>query len=148
MIENAKHRKTLMAQDRFVVPDFMLMSYTLNNSVTNANNFEADSKRNGTDTTSQGDLATVKGVGAFSTNAPSVDLGEERAIIGQRNVMTYTVAKPFVTGQPFEVTDANGYATGQKQAYGTEFSAMKVPTPIRGHLTSLIAYSVTARAAV
>ena len=141
-------RKTLMAQDRFVVPDFMLMSYTLNNSVTNANNFEADSKRNGTDTTSQGDLATVKGVGAFSTNAPSVDLGEERAIIGQRNVMTYTVAKPFVTGQPFEVTDANGYATGQKQAYGTEFSAMKVPTPIRGHLTSLIAYSVTARAAV
>lgn len=138
-------RKAVMAQDRFVMPNFMLMSYTLNNTATNANNFEGDSKRNGTDTTAQGDLETIKGIPAFSTNAPGVHLGDERAIIGERGVLTYTVAKPFVTGEPFEAVDSNGRAIGKKQAYGEEYSAIKVPTPIRNRLTSVLAYSFTGR---
>lgn len=138
-------RKAMLAQDRFIKPDFMLMSYTLNNSATNANNFEADSKRNGSDTTSQGDLDTIKGIPAFSTNAPGVDLGDERAVIGQRGTLTYTIAKPFVTGQPFESVAADGRPTGQKQAYGEEYSAIKVPTPIRNRLTSVLAYSFSGR---
>ncbi len=138
-------RKAVMAQDRFVVPDFMLMSYTLNNTATNANNFEADSKRNGTDTNGQGDLEAIKGIPAYATNAPGVDLGDERAIIGQRGTLTYTIAKPFVTGQPFEAVDAQGKPTGQKQAYGEEYSAIKVPSPIRNRLTSVLAYSFSSR---
>jgi len=138
-------RKAVMANDRFVLPDFSLMSYTFNNTATNANNFEVDSKRNGTDTNSQGDLDAIKAVPAFSTNAPGIDLGDERAIMGQRGTLTYTISKPFVTGQPFEAVDANGKALGQKQAYGEEYSAIKVPTPIRNRLTSVLAYSFTAR---
>lgn len=139
------NRKAVMAQDRLVLPDFMLMSYTLNNTASNANNFEADSKRNGTDTDAMGDLQAVKGVPAFSSNAPGVDMGDERAILGQRGTLTYTVAKPFVTGQPFEAVDGNGFAIGKKQAYGEEYSAIKVPTPIRNRLTSVIAYSASGR---
>ena len=138
-------RKSMMAQDRFLKPNFMLMSETLNNTASNAAAFEAQAKRNGTGTNNDGDLEMIKSVPAFSTNAPGIDLGEERAIIGVRGTLTYTVAKPFVTGTPFEATDSNGNAIGKKQAYGEEYSAIHVPTPIRKHLTSIIAYSATGR---
>ena len=138
-------QKALLAQDRFVMPNFALMSMNLNNTFTNASAFEAQSKRNGTDTNNDGDLDMVKSVPAFSTNAPGVDLGDERVILGQRGTLTYTVAKPFVTGEAFEAVDANGQAIGKKQAYGEEYSAIHVPAPIRKHMTSVLAYSFSAR---
>ena len=139
-------RKAVLAQDRFVVPNFMLMSYTLNNTATGARTFEAQAKRSGSDTNNDGDLEMIKGIPAFATNAPGVDLGDERILIGMRGTLTYTVAKPFQTGEPFENVDATtGRPTGQKQAYGEEYSAIKVPTPIRNRLTSVIAYSASAR---
>jgi len=138
-------RKALLASDRLVTPNFLLMSPALNNTVTNANNFEADSKRNGTDTNAQGDLETIKGVPAFATNELGVDLSDERILIGQRGTCSYVIAKPFQTGQPFEVVDSSGRALGKKQAYGEEYSAIKVPAPIRNRLTSVIAYSASGR---
>ncbi len=138
-------RKAMLDGDRFVMPDFMLMSPALNDTVTNADQFEAQSKKDGSDTTDVGDLGVVKGIGAWKTNAPGVDLGDERIIIGQRGTLTYTIAKPFVTGQPFEAVDSNGKALGQKQAYGEEYSAIKVPKPIRNRYTSVIAYSASSR---
>jgi hypothetical protein len=139
-------RKAMMAGDRFIKPNFALMSHTLNDTISNARQFEADSKKHGTDTNNVGDLQSVKGVSAFETNAPGIDLGDERALIGERGALTYTIAKPFVTGQPFEVTDATtGRPTGQKQAYGEEYSAMKVPVPIRNRFTSVLAFSFSSR---
>jgi len=138
-------RKALMLSDRFITPNFALMSPTMNNTYTNADNFEAQSKRDGSDTNNDGDLDMVKGIASFGTNAPGIDLGDERTILGQRGTMTYTIAKPFVTGQPFEAVDSNGNAIGKKQAYGEEYSAIKVPTPIRNRLTSVLAYSFTGR---
>jgi len=139
------NRKALMSSDRFVLPNFGLMSPTLNNTITNADNFEAQSKRDGSNTNNDGDLEMVKGVSSFGTNAPGIDMGDERMILGQRGVLTYTIAKPFVTKQPFEAVDSNGNAIGKMQAYGEEYSAIKVPTPIRNRLTSVLAYSVTGR---
>lgn len=141
-------RKAVLNQERYVTPNFALMSATLNDSITNADSFVASLKRNGTDTSGMGDLDTVKSVPCFGTNAPNIDLGEERVLIGQRGTLSYTIAKPFVTGAPFEAVDANGKPTGQKQAYGEEYSAIHVPSPLRGYMTSVIAYSVTGRAAV
>jgi len=141
-------RQAVMDADRFVRPDFNLMSPILMDTVTNARQFEAQSKRDGSDTTATGDLGIVKGVGSWKTNAPGIDLGDERLVMGQRGTLSYVVAKPFMTGQPFEAVDGNGLPTGEKQAYGEEYSAIKVPVPIRNRLTSIIAYSATARAAV
>lgn len=138
-------RKALMLSDRFITPNFALMSPTMNNTYTNADNFEAQTKRDGSNTNNDGDLDMVKGISSFGTNAPGIDLGDERTILGQRGTMTYTIAKPFVTGQPFEAVDSNGNAIGKKQAYGEEYSAIKVPTPIRNRLTSVLAYSFTGR---
>lgn len=138
-------RKAIMADDRFVTPDFMLSCNSLNDTITNASQFTESGKKHGTDTTSQGDLMAIKGIPAWSTNAPSTDLGSERLIIGQRGTLSYVVTKPFQTGAPFEAVNAQGQPTGQKQAYGEEYSAIKVPNPIRNRLTSVIAYSATGR---
>ncbi len=145
LLRTVGNRKAMMDGDRYVKPNFMLMSPQLNNTITNANNFEVDSKRNGTDTNNDGDLEKVKGVAAFGTNAPAVDLGDERLILGQRGTLTYTITKPFTTGEPFEAVNAAGKAIGKKQAYGEEYSAIKVPTPIRNRLTSVLAYSAGSR---
>lgn len=138
-------QKAMMNADRYIAPDFLLMSPILNDTISNAEQFVSSLKRDGSNTNGQGDLEAIKGIPAFGTNAPAIDLGDERIIMGQRGTLTYTVAKPFVTGEPFEAVNSAGKPTGQKQAYGEEYSAMKVPTPIRNRLTSVLAYSVTGR---
>lgn len=138
-------RKAMMLTERFVEPDYLLMSPTMNDNLTNAEQFAVSRKRDGNDTTSTGDLEMVKGLPAYSTNAPGVDMGEERILIGQRGVLGYVVSKPFVTGQPFEAVDTQGRPIGKKQAYGEEYSAIKVPTPIANRMTSVLAYSFSGR---
>jgi len=137
--------KAQMNTDHFVMPDFLLMSPVMNDLITNAEQFYTANKKDGTDTTAQGDLEKIKGIAAWGTNAPSVDLGDERIILGQRGSTTYTVSKPFQTGMPFEAVDSNGLPTGQKQAYGEEYSAIKTPTPIRNRLSSVLAFSFSGR---
>lgn len=140
-------RKAVMrGEDRMVTPDFLLMSPVLNDTVTNADQFAAERKRDGTDTNNDGDLEMVKSLPSFGTNAPGIDLGDERIIMGARGTTSYSVAKPFTTGQPFEAVNASGQPTGQKVAYGEEYSAIHTPKPIRNRLTSVIAYSGDARA--
>ncbi|MCW8830562.1 MAG: phage protease [Gammaproteobacteria bacterium] len=140
--------KSAMSQGRFVKPNFSMMSETLNNIASNAAAFEAQSKRNGTDTNNDGDLEMIKAIPGFSTNAPGIDLGDERAILGVRGTLSYGVAKPFVTGETFEAVDpTTGRPTGQKQAYGEEYSTVHVPVPNRNRFTSVIAYSATGRTA-
>lgn len=138
-------RKAMMNADRYVLPDFLLMSPVLNDICTNAEQFAAQAKRDGSDTNGQGDLVSVKGIPAWGTNAPNIDLGDERILMGQRGTLSYTIAKPFMTGAPFEAVDAKGRPTGQKQAYGEEYNAIKVPDPIRNRLTSVLAYSASGR---
>lgn len=136
-------RKAILADDRYAVPDFLLMSNTLNDIATNAEQFSSSGSKLGTE--QQGDLERIKNVPAWSTNAPSIDLGDERILLGQRGTLTYTIAKPFTTGQPFEAVNSAGKPTGQKQAYGEEYSAIHVPTTLRNRLTSVLVYSAAGR---
>jgi len=141
-------RKALLMADRLVKPDFLLMNPVLNDTATNAENFTAQARRDGADTTPGGDLERIKGINAWGTNAAGIDLGDERIIVGPRGLQGYTISKPWSIGQPFEAVGANGLPTGKKIAYGEQYVGMKVPAPVRNRLTSVIAYSVTARAAV
>ena len=137
-------RKAIMLADRYVLPNFMLMNPILNDEISNAENFTSAARREDADVSSQGDLLSVKGIPAWSTNAPS-DLGDERIILGQRATLSYVIAKPFMTGMPFEAVDSNGRPTGAKVAYGEEYSAIHVPAPIRNRFTSVLVYDSDAR---
>ncbi len=147
LLQKVGSRKAMMSSQRYVRPDFLLMSETLNDTLTNAEQFITNRKRDGTDTTAQGDLESIKGLPSYGTNAPGIDLGDERILMGQRNVAAYTIAKPFVTGEPVEVL-VDGRPIGKKTAYGEEYNAITVPAPVRNRFTSVIAYSATARAAI
>lgn len=147
LLQKVGSRKSMMSGQRYVRPDFLLMSETLNDTLTNAEQFITNRKRDGTNTTGQGDLETIKGLPSFGTNAPGIDLGDERILMGQRGVAAYTIAKPFVTGEPVEVL-VNGRPIGKKTAYGEEYNAITVPKPVRNRFTSVIAYSAAARAAI
>ena len=140
-------RKAFMSARRFVMPDFLLMSPILNDTCSNARSFISSQQRSGSSLTVAGDLETIKAIPAFSTNAPGVDLGDERIVLGAMGTVTYAVAKPFETGRPFQALGPNMRPTGEQIAYGEEFSAIHIPEPLAGRLTSVIAYDSDARAA-
>jgi len=140
-------RKAILSGDRFIDTNnmFQLMSPILNDTVTNARSFVESQARAGSQLSGQGDLSTIKGIEAFGTNAPGIDLGDERIILGEAGLLGYAVVKPFETGQPFEAVGTNGLPTGKKVAYGEEYNAIQMPAPLRNRLTSVLAYSATGR---
>lgn len=140
-------RKAMLSASRFIMADFMLMSPVANDTLTNAAQFAAEAMRAGSNLTGSGDLATIKGVASYGTNAPDIDLGDERLIMGQRGTLAYVIAKPFMTGIPQEAVNSNGLLTGERIAYGEEYNAIHVPDPIRNRLTSIILYDSDARTA-
>lgn len=142
LIQAVGARKAVLNQDRYVSPDFLLMSSVLNDMATNAEQYTASGKRPDSAITVSGDLADIKAVPAWSTNGPS-DMGDERILIGQRGAFFYTIAKAFQTGAPYEVMDSNGRPTGERGAYGEEYSSLYVPESYIGRFTSVLAYSAT-----
>lgn len=140
-------RKAMLSSDRYIAADMLLMSPVLNDTLTNARQFAAEAARAGSNLSGVGDLAAIKGIPAYGTNAPAIDLGDERIILGERGTLSYVVAKAFMTGIPFEAFNSAGLPTGERMAYGEEFNAIHVPAPIYDRLTSVIVYDSDARAA-
>ena len=138
--------RAMLSTRRYILADFALMSPDLNNLLTQASSFNAKWQRSGSSLQATGDLDRVNGLECWSTNV-RCDLASERVLIGERRTLTYMIAKPFQTGQPFERQNSDGCATGEKIAYGEEYSAICVPPPIRNRLTSVIIYDSDARAA-
>ena len=142
-------RKALLSQERYVQPNFALMAPTLADTIANAENFEASGSREDVAITSTGDLGRIKGIPTWGTNAPALDLGENRILLSQRGLLRYRISKAFTLGAPFEVVEpGTGRPVGKKQAYGEEFSTIHVPTPLTGYSTSILTYSATARTAL
>lgn len=136
-------RKATLSQQRYVKPDFFLASDVLTNMITDAEQFSEASSRADASIDGQGNLQPVKGIPGWATDAPGIDLGDERMLIGQRANFWYTIAKTFQTGVPYEIFDSNGKALGKRGAYGEEYSSLHIPKPLRGRFTSILAYSVT-----
>lgn len=141
-------QKAMMKSQRFVMPEYLLMSETLNNEITKATEFITDAGRKGTDTNFEGDLEKVKGIQTFGTDAPGIDLGDNRIHMGQRNTTTYTVIKPFQTGKAFEAVNTSGQPTGEQVAYGEEYNSIYTPLPIRNRSTGVVVFDSTTREVV
>lgn len=130
---------------RYMRPEYAAMSAMLNEEISNAEQFVVSLKRNGTDTTASGDLQSVKALPAFNTNAPNVDLGDQRVLIGKRGLTSYNIAKPYSVGQPFEAVNSRGQPIGMKMAYGEEYNAIYTPTPVRKYYSSVLVFDSSTR---
>ena len=136
------NRKAALNGKRQVMPDFALLSPTLADMVTNAKGFVPLTGRPGAAANdATGDLERVKGLPMFETNAPQLDMGDARIVIGQRGVGAYGISKPWTIGQPFEAVNAQGLPTGKKVAYGEEYNVVHVPRPVRYRFSSVLVYS-------
>lgn len=139
-------RKAELSGHRQVMVDFALMSPGLADDITNAEIFASGRRRDGSDTDPvTGALERVKGLPMFETNAPNLDMGDSRILIGQRGVGAYAISKPWSVGTPFEAVNGTGQPTGRKVAYGEEYNAVHVPISTRDRFTSVIVYSATSR---
>ena len=145
LIQAVSAQKAIMASGRYTTPDFALMSPTLNDTATNAEQFAMSAKREGVSSTAQGDLEKIKGIEAWGTNAPGIDLGDERILLGRRGIASYTVAKPWSMSEPVEARDENGSLTGAKESYGEEYNSIHVPKPLYDRFTSVLYFSFTNR---
>ncbi len=146
LLRKIGNRKAVMKDDRFEAPNFLLMSNTLNDMCTNADQFVVSLKRDGSDTNGMGDLAAIKALPAWSTNAPGIDLGDERILMGQRGTTHYRVAKAFAMSEMQEGRDpVTGELNGTKEAYGEEYNAIHTPKPLADRYTSVVVYSGTGR---
>lgn len=141
LLQKVGAQKAMLSGTRFETPDFMLMSPTLNDTITNAEQFVISMKRDGTNTAATGDLARIKDVSVFGTNAPQTDMGDCRIIMGSRGTTAYTVVKPFATGELTEMMNGKGQPLGKKVAYGEEYNAIHTPNPISNRYTSIVVYS-------
>jgi hypothetical protein len=136
-------RKAMLSQQRYVKPDFFLASDVLTNMITDAEGFTEANSRADASIDAQGNLQPVKGIAGWASDAPGIDLGDERMLLGQRANFWYTIAKTYQVGVPYELFDSNGQALGKRGAYGEEYSSQHIPAPLRGRFTSILAYSVT-----
>lgn len=121
------------------------MSAVLNDTCSNATTFRASEQANGRSTDANGDLAAVKSIAAFSSDAPGIHLGDSRILMGQRGVLNYGVAKPWSMSEMIEGRTAQGGLNATKEAYGEEYNTIHCPLPNRNRFTSVIAYSFTGR---
>ena len=137
--------RTNLSQNRRVLANFAIMPSTINILLTGARSFMQASAHTGTALNGLGDLEIIHGIPCWGTNIPC-DFGRERILLGQRGTAKYVVAKPFITGEPFEAQGTNG-ATGAKIAYGEEYSAIAIPPPMRKKLTSVILFNSDERTA-
>lgn len=133
----------MLSSHRYSRPDFMLMSAVVNNEITKAEQFIVSLKRNGSETSPLGDLATVKGIPSYDTGLPG-DLGDNRILLGKRDLTAYGIAKPYQMGEAFQST-TRGYATGEQMAYGQEFSVIYTPAAVCNRYTSILLYNSSSR---
>lgn len=140
-------RKNIIESDRYYSANFGLMSGTVMTQIEQARSFVSSFGREGSTLDTMGNLGTVKGVPNFKTTAPGLAMGDQRVIIGERNLTRYRVAKPWAMGEMQNQTDANGRFTGKKEAYGDQFIFLHTPTQLKAGLTSIVLYSATARVA-
>lgn len=140
-------RKSVLEDDRYHMADFGLMSGNLMTQVEQAEKFDANSKRPGTDLQADGNLGRVKDVPNFRTRAPGLWMGDQRAIIGERGITRMRMMKPWEMGELENQRDANGRYTGKKEAYGDQHLVLHTPTQLKRAYTSIVTYSSSGRVA-
>lgn len=138
-------RKSVIEDQRFHACNFGLMSGTVMTTIEQARSFVESGARNGTNLDSMGNLGTVKGVANYKAFAPGLAMGDQRVIVGERNLPRYRMAKAWTMGQLQDQKDASGRFTGKKEAYGDQFVFLHTPAQLKAGLTSIVLYSGTAR---
>jgi hypothetical protein len=140
-------RKVVIENDRYYTADTLLMSGAVDNALTQATTFEANSARSGTGLNADGSLGVVKGIPVFNTRAPGLLMGDTRILVGERRNTRFRMMRALQMTEMTQARDANGLFVGAQESYGEQWVLLHTPTPRRNANTSIVLFSGAARVA-
>jgi len=138
-------RIDVIQDDRFHMVNYGIMKGTLRTNIEQAKKFSANYLRPGTSLNADGNLGRIKDIPNFKTSAPGLNIGEVRAVVGERGVTRFRLSKAWAMGELENQKDASGNFTGKKQAYGDQFIVLHTPTQLKRANTSIVNYSTVGR---
>lgn len=138
-------RKAVIQDDRFYNPNMILMSGNVNNMLSQAKTFQANSARVATGLASDGSVGMVKDMPVWRPIAPGSMFGDTRILVGERGCCRFRMLKPWQVTPLEQARDTNGAFIDAKEAFGTQWVAVHTPTQLKGSMTSVILYSGTGR---
>ena len=140
-------RKSVIEDQRYYVPDMMLMSGNVNNALSQAKTFQANSARLATGLAGDGSVGLVKDIPVFRPRAPGSLFGDTRVVIGARGNSRFRMVKPWQMTAMEQARNTAGAFIDAQEAFGTQWVGSHTPTQLKGAATSIILYSTTGRVA-
>lgn len=140
-------RKAVIGSDRYYNPNMLLMSATVDNALSQARSFTANSSRVATGLAADGSVGTVKALPAYNITAPGLMMGDTRILVGERGNTRFRMVKPFAMNQLEQARNATGQFIDVLEGFGTQYVISQTPIPLKNSLTSVVLYSGTGRVA-
>jgi len=140
-------RKVVIENDRYYTANLLLMSGAVDNALGQATTFQANASRPGTGLNADGSVGIIKGMPAYNTRAPGLNMGDARIVVGERGNTRFRMLKPFAMVEPEQARDAAGNFIAATESYGEQYVAVHTPTMRKNANTSLVLYSATGRVA-
>lgn len=140
-------RKAVIEDDRFYNPNMILMSGNVNNSLSQAKTFQANSARVATGLAGDGSVGFVKDMPVWRPRAPRSAFGDTRILVGERGTTRFRMVKPWSVNPMEQARDANGAFIDAQESFGTQWVGSHTPTQLKSSKTSVILYSATGRIA-
>lgn len=140
-------RKVVIENDRYYNANMLLMSGAVDNAFGQATTFMANSSRPGYGLNPDGSVGIIKGIPAFNTKAPGLDIGDTRIIIGESRNTRFRMLRGFQMKPIEEARDNSGFFVGAGESYGEQYIACHTPTMRRNATTSIVLYSASGRVA-
>jgi Mu-like prophage I protein len=138
-------RKAVIEDDRYYNPNMILMSGNVNNAVSQAKTFQANSARVATGLAGDGSVGFIKDMAVWRPRAPGTLFGDTRVVVGERGTSRFRMVKPWAVNPLEQARNSAGAFIDAKETFGTQWVGSHTPTQLKGSKTSVILFSTTGR---
>ncbi len=138
-------RKAVIEDDRYYNPNMILMSGNVNNAVSQAKTFQANSARVATGLSGDGSVGFIKDMPVWRPRAPGTLFGDTRVLVGERGTSRFRMVKPWAVNPLEQARNAAGAFIDAKETFGTQWVGSHTPTQLKASKTSVILFSTTGR---
>nr|WP_315242060.1 phage protease [uncultured Albidiferax sp.] len=140
-------RKSVIEDTRYYNANMILMSGNVNNALSQAKTFGANSARTATGLVADGSVGLVKDMPVFRPRAPGSLFGDTRIVVGQRFNTRFRMAKPWSMTPLEQARNSAGAFIDAMEGFGTQWVGSHTPSQLKGAATSIILYSTNGRIA-
>lgn len=140
-------RKAVIEDARYYTPNMILMSGNVNNALSQAKTFQANSARVATGLAGDGSVGLVKDMPIYRPRAPGSLFGDTRIVVGEKNNTRFRMVKPWAMNPLEQARNSAGAFIDAQESFGTQWVGSHTPTQLKGAATSIILFSTIGRVA-